>query len=378
MDMTTSTVGYPDTQLLIDGTWRPGASGLTIPVVNPATEATIGTVAQATREDLDAALAAADKGFAVWSDTSAYERSKIMRRAADLLRERKDKIAWLMTREQGKPLAAVAWRDGRRRRHDRLVCRGSAPHLRPDRAVARATGVSADASSSFRSARSPPSRPWNFPINQIVRKLSAALATGCSIIVKAPEETPASPAETDPRLRRCRRSGRGHRPGVRRSGRDFRISHPASDHPQDFLHRLDADRQAAGRACRAAHEARHDGTRRPCAGHRLRRCRYRQGRRRCWRWRSSAMPARSASRRPASSCRKACSSLRRRLRRSRQGHQGRQRPRRRRHDGAACQRTPHPGAGSADRRMPCRQGRRAAGPAAGASATRATSSSRPC
>ena len=50
--------------------------------------------------------------------------------------------------------------------------------------------------------------PWNFPINQVVRKLSAALATGCSIIVKAPEETPASPGRADPRLRRCRRAGR--------------------------------------------------------------------------------------------------------------------------------------------------------------------------
>lgn len=96
---------YPDTQLLIDGTWRGGTGGLTIRVVNPATEATVGTVARATREDLDEALAAVAKGFAAWSATSAYERSKIMRRAAALLRERKAVIARLMTIEQGKPLA---------------------------------------------------------------------------------------------------------------------------------------------------------------------------------------------------------------------------------------------------------------------------------
>lgn len=184
---------YPDTLLLIDGTWRAGTGGLTIPVVNPATEATVGTVARATQEDLDAALAAAAKGFALWSATSAYERSKIMRKAAGLLRERKAAIARLMTIEQGKPLAqslaetagaadTIEWfAEEGRRAYGRIVPSRSAnvsQHV-----VKLPVGPVAAFS------------PWNFPINQAVRKISAALSTGCSIIIKAPEETPASPAE---------------------------------------------------------------------------------------------------------------------------------------------------------------------------------------
>ncbi len=184
---------YPDTQLFIDGVWRAGTGGLTIPVVNPATEATIGTVARATREDLDAALAAAEKGFEVWRATSAYERSKIMRRAAALLRERKAAIARLMTMEQGKPLAqslgetagaadTIEWfAEEGRRAYGRIV-------------PARGANVS---QSIIKLPVGPVAAfsPWNFPINQAVRKISAALSTGCSIIIKAPEETPASPAE---------------------------------------------------------------------------------------------------------------------------------------------------------------------------------------
>jgi succinate-semialdehyde dehydrogenase/glutarate-semialdehyde dehydrogenase len=143
--------------------------------------------------DLDLALAAADKGFATWSRISAFERGKSMRRAADLLRERKQHLAWLMTREQGKPLAeAVAevtaasdiidwFAEEARRTYGQLI-------------PARAAGVQQMA---IKLPVGPVAAftPWNFPTNQIVRKLSAALAAGCSIIIKAPEETPASPAE---------------------------------------------------------------------------------------------------------------------------------------------------------------------------------------
>jgi succinate-semialdehyde dehydrogenase/glutarate-semialdehyde dehydrogenase len=191
--MMSNDVKYPDTQLLIDGIWRAGTGARTIPVVNPATEATIGTVAHATREDLDAALKAAAKGFEVWSATSAYERSKIMRRAAALLRERKDRIARLMTMEQGKPLAealaetagaadTIEWfAEEGRRTYGRIVPSRGANITQS--VIKLPVGPVAAFS------------PRNFPINQVVRKNSAALSTGCSIIVKAPEETPASPAE---------------------------------------------------------------------------------------------------------------------------------------------------------------------------------------
>ena len=184
---------YSDVSLFIDGTWGSAAAGRTIDVVNPATGDKIGTVAHASISDLDRALEAADKGFKTWRKISAYDRSKIMRKAADLLRERAGHVAELLTLEQGKPLAeakgevlagadVIDWfAEEARRAYGRVI-------------PARAEGVyqlvikePVGAVAAF--------TPWNFPINQVVRKLSAALAAGCSIIVKAPEETPASPAE---------------------------------------------------------------------------------------------------------------------------------------------------------------------------------------
>jgi succinate-semialdehyde dehydrogenase / glutarate-semialdehyde dehydrogenase len=184
---------YPQVQLLIDGVWRRGARGLTLPVLDPATDETLGEIPRATREDLDDALAAAERGFAVWRKTSAFDRSKLMRRAADILRERADMIAWMMTREQGKPLAqskmevligadTIDWFAEEAKRAYGQVIPARSPDVMQITVKQPVGPVAAFT-------------PWNFPINQVVRKLSAALATGCSIIVKAPEETPASPME---------------------------------------------------------------------------------------------------------------------------------------------------------------------------------------
>jgi succinate-semialdehyde dehydrogenase/glutarate-semialdehyde dehydrogenase len=186
------TMNYPNTQLLIDGQWRDAAGGKTLAVVNPATGKEIGRVAHASIADLDQALAAAQRGFETWRDTPAVERSAVMRRAAALMRERAGDIARLMTQEQGKPLAEakaealmsaeiIEWfAEEGRRVYGRVV---------PARSAAVQQTV-------LKSPVGPVAAftPWNFPINQVVRKLSAALATGCSMIVKAPEETPASPA----------------------------------------------------------------------------------------------------------------------------------------------------------------------------------------
>jgi succinate-semialdehyde dehydrogenase/glutarate-semialdehyde dehydrogenase len=184
---------YPDVQLFIDGQWRASRDGRTLEVFEPATGNALGTVAHAGIPDLDEALAAAERGFAVWRATSAYDRYKIMQKAANLVRERADSIARIMTQEQGKPLAEarmealsaadiIDWlAEEGRRTYGRLV-----PSRNPaveQKVIKEPVGPVA----AF--------TPWNFPINQIVRKLSSALAAGCSIIVKAPEETPASPAE---------------------------------------------------------------------------------------------------------------------------------------------------------------------------------------
>ncbi len=184
--------GYPDTQLLIDGTWRAGSGGRSIPVMDPATARPIGAVAWAERADLDAALAAAERGFAVWRKVSPYDRAKLMRKAAELLRARAEETAIDMTREQGKPLAQarletlagadiIDWFAGEAQRAYGQVI----PSRQPD-VLQISLKVPVGPVAAF--------TPWNFPINQVVRKLCAALAAGCSIIVKGPEETPASPA----------------------------------------------------------------------------------------------------------------------------------------------------------------------------------------
>lgn len=184
---------YPDVLLHIDGSWRPARGGRTMPIVNPATEAELGRLAHAGIDDLDEALASAAKGFDAWRRVSPFDRSKLMRNAANILRERNEQIATLMTLEQGKPIAEsrmeafaaadiIDWfAEESRRAYGRIV-------------PARIEGVSQSV------VKEPVGlvaafTPWNFPLNQAVRKLSAALAAGCSIIVKGPEETPASPAE---------------------------------------------------------------------------------------------------------------------------------------------------------------------------------------
>jgi succinate-semialdehyde dehydrogenase/glutarate-semialdehyde dehydrogenase len=187
-----TTPAYPHTQLLIDGQWCDAADGRSLAVVNPATGAEIGRVAHASKADLDRALTAAQKGFATWRATPAVDRAKLMRQAAALLRERADAIAALMTQEQGKPLVEskgetlfaadiIEWfADEGRRVYGRLV---------PPRNLAVQQQVLKEPVGPVAAFT-----PWNFPINQVVRKVCAALSTGCSIIVKAPEETPASPA----------------------------------------------------------------------------------------------------------------------------------------------------------------------------------------
>jgi succinate-semialdehyde dehydrogenase/glutarate-semialdehyde dehydrogenase len=187
-----SETSYPDTRLLIDNQWVDAASGKTLDVLNPATGEAIGKVAHAAIADLDRALAAAQRGFETWRKVPAAERAALMRKAAGLLRERADGIARLLVQEQGKPLAEarvevlagagiIEWfADEGQRVYGRIV---------PSRNLAAQQLVLKEPVGPVAAFT-----PWNFPINQIVRKLGAALACGCSFLVKAPEETPASPA----------------------------------------------------------------------------------------------------------------------------------------------------------------------------------------
>tara|TARA_B110000305_G_scaffold6686_1_gene6632 strand:- start:2436 stop:3878 length:1443 start_codon:yes stop_codon:yes gene_type:complete len=184
---------YPDTQLFLNGEWTDSLSKETLEIINPATEEVIGKVSHARKEDLDLALKGAENAFNEWKHVSAYDRSKILRKAADIVRSRVDKIATLMTLEQGKPLAeakgetlgaadSIDWyAEEGRRAYGRII-------------PSRATGV-------FQYVFKEPVgvvaafTPWNFPLNQVVKKIAAAFAAGCTAIVKGPEETPASVAE---------------------------------------------------------------------------------------------------------------------------------------------------------------------------------------
>ena len=184
---------YNDVNLFIDGAWTASEAGKMLVVINPATGEPAGKVAHAERADLDRALDAVAKGFLVWKKVNPYERSKIMRKAANLLRERAAMIAGLMTIEQGKPTFeamgetmagadVIDWfAEESRRAYGRVI-------------PARAEGVY---QLVIKEPVGPVAAftPWNFPINQAVRKVSAALAAGCSVILKGPEETPASCAE---------------------------------------------------------------------------------------------------------------------------------------------------------------------------------------
>ncbi len=175
----------------IDGKWVQPTSGKGQDVVNPATNIAIGKLGYASKSDLDAALKAAEKGFATWRKVSAFERGKILKKVADLMRARADEIAKVLTLEQGKVFAEakvevlgsadiIEWFAEEGRRAYGRIIPARADGVR-NMVLMEPVGVVAGFS------------PWNFPVSQAARKIGGALAAGCSIIVKCPEETPASP-----------------------------------------------------------------------------------------------------------------------------------------------------------------------------------------
>jgi len=183
-----------DTRLAhhIDGVWTTGSGTATHRVVDPATGETLGELPLASIADLDAALAAAARGFKVWRATPVDARSAVLAKAAALLRERAELIATIATLEQGKPLAEARievgytaalteWYAGEARRNYGRVL--------PRAAGARSIVVHEPVGPAAAFC------PWNFPILNPARKLAPALAAGCSMIVKPPEEAPGSAIE---------------------------------------------------------------------------------------------------------------------------------------------------------------------------------------
>ncbi len=177
---------YPDLKLFIAGKWRKTRSDMA--VVNPATEQEIGRLPCADVSDLDDALAAAEEGLRIWSATSPRERADTILRAAALMRERQEEIAQSITLEHGKPLAQARlevirgaeffeWDAGEAMRtYGRVI-----PAAKGNKMSVHHHPIGVVAAFS----------PWNFPMSQPARKIAGALASGCSIILKAAEETPA-------------------------------------------------------------------------------------------------------------------------------------------------------------------------------------------
>jgi succinate-semialdehyde dehydrogenase / glutarate-semialdehyde dehydrogenase len=184
---------YANLQLFIDGQWIDSDGRAGEDVINPATEKPLARLPHASTADLDRALEAAKKGFAVWRAASAYERAKIMRKAADLMRERYDAISKILVQEQGKayPEARaevrtsadiIEWYAEEGRRAYGRIVPGAGKGLRQI-VVQEPVGIVA----AF--------TPWNFPTLTPARKIGGALAAGCSLILKASEETPGACVE---------------------------------------------------------------------------------------------------------------------------------------------------------------------------------------
>ena len=177
---------YPELKLYIDGQWRDTADSL--PVINPATEEEIGRLPHATQRDLDDAIESAKRGFKVWSNTAPSKRAAVLQRTAAIMRERQDEIAAAITAEHGKPYQQarlevvrgcefLEWDAGEATRtYGRVI-----PSAQGVRYIVHHQPIGVVAGFS----------PWNFPMSQPCRKVAGAIASGCSIILKAAEETPA-------------------------------------------------------------------------------------------------------------------------------------------------------------------------------------------
>lgn len=176
--------------LFINGEWIAASERDTAPVVNPATLQELGRVPLATAADLEQALQTAKRAFDVWRKTVPAERTRILKDGADLIRERATHIAELLTLEEGKPLAEsrdevlraaeyFEWFAEEARRIDGRVVPSNRPGVQQ---LVKKQAIGPVAAFT----------PWNFPAITPARKLSAALAAGCSVIVKPGEESPAT------------------------------------------------------------------------------------------------------------------------------------------------------------------------------------------
>jgi succinate-semialdehyde dehydrogenase/glutarate-semialdehyde dehydrogenase len=181
---------YEDLALYIDGEFVKGGGRREQDVYDPATGDLLGKLPHATPADLDRALAAAQRAFEKWRTVSPMEKSKVLRRVGELTRERSKEIGRNITLDQGKPLAEAIgevlrcadhcdWHAEECRRIYGRVIPPRFPNVR-QMVLREPIGVCA----AF--------TPWNFPYNQAIRKITAAIGAGCTIVIKGPEDTPSA------------------------------------------------------------------------------------------------------------------------------------------------------------------------------------------
>jgi len=176
------------TRMYIDGQWRDALDGRTLAVINPADESVVAEVAYGGRADADAAIEAAAKAMPGWRALSVYDRAKILKKTADLMRDRADRIARALTMEQGKPLAEARaevlhsadtfewFAEEGKRAYGRLV--PPANVMKRYYAIKHPVGVVGTIT------------PWNFPAALPSRKIGPALAAGCAVVSRPSDQTP--------------------------------------------------------------------------------------------------------------------------------------------------------------------------------------------
>ncbi|HEY7005099.1 MAG TPA: aldehyde dehydrogenase family protein, partial [Sphingomicrobium sp.] len=179
-------MGYEtDLKLFIDGVWKTGEGRDAHAVVNPVDAKPIAEVPYATKADLEEALAASERAWPEWRATDVEKRGAILHKAAQLLRERADAVARTMTQEQGKPVGEAKlevlasaqlfdwYAEDAKRDYGRTL-------VRPAGQLSRVIRQSVGPTATF--------TPWNFPIYLLAKKVSAALAAGCTVISRPPHE----------------------------------------------------------------------------------------------------------------------------------------------------------------------------------------------
>jgi len=186
----------------IDGKWEASSDNQTYDVINPATEELIGKASKATPKDVDNALNSAKRGLEVWKNTAPWQRSYTLRKIADKMREKQDILAKWMTLEVGKPFAEAKGEVGasadifewNAEETKRIYGQTVESRFKDTRVHVYYQPVGVVAALS----------PWNFPLVLSSRKISTALAAGCSVIIKPDVITPGTVMEL---VEICRESG---------------------------------------------------------------------------------------------------------------------------------------------------------------------------